>query len=198
MAKTVSRRARSSSGLPVDFLGGLAVDPTENVKDLSEALSQRQDDLRDLNNKYLNARIETLEVRIKNSVKMSRQESTHVAAIIALQMERLDKIRQVDVLNASVAAERVAEAVRTLAIQTATNQEANRNLVATSAAGLATQLTNLFAESNKRLSALELTSSAGAGKSVGISSMGGLILGSVTAVASLLAIAAVLYAVLKP
>lgn len=164
MANTKTRARRGSVGLGVDSTGGPTVDPTENVKDLSEALSQRQDDLRNLNNKYLNARIQTIDVKIKSLGKASLVETKHVVKILALQMERLDKIRQVDILNASVAAERIAEAVRTLATQTATNQETNRSLVASTSQGLASQLSSLFAESNKRLSALELSYSEGRGK----------------------------------
>jgi len=44
-------------GLPVDFAGGPTVDPTENVKDLSEALSTRQDDLRTLTKELFDTKV---------------------------------------------------------------------------------------------------------------------------------------------
>jgi len=141
----------------IDFTGGPVVDPTENVKDLSEALSQRQDDLRDINNLYLLQRVIAVE-------EVAKIRAEHVKEINALEANRLDKIRQVDILNASRSEERAGEAIKTLATQTATNAETLRTMVATSATTLATQLTNLFAESNKRISALELASSEGRGK----------------------------------
>jgi hypothetical protein len=149
--------SHSGRGLGVDFMGGPTVDPTENVKDLSEALSQRQDDLREINNLYLLQRIQAVE-------KVAKVRAQHAREVNALESNRLDKIRQVDILNASRSEERAGEAIKTLATQTATNAETLRTMVANSASTLATQLTNLFAESNKRISALELSSSEGRGK----------------------------------
>lgn len=152
------------NGRGVDAHGGPVIDPTENVKALSEAATKRQDDLRQSNNELYDAKFATVCARVRGLEKANKREASHTAAIIVLQMERLDKIRQVDVLNASAAAERVAEAVRTLATTTSSDREANRALVASSASGLASQLSSLFGESNKRLAAVESSLSEGRGK----------------------------------
>lgn len=147
-------------GIGIDAWGGGAVDPTENVKSLSEASARRQDDLRDANNKYLDCRIKCME-------HMAVLRAEHAKEIRLLEADRLEKIRQVDVLNASTAADRAGEAIRALALQTTAIAEAGRTTAANTAAQMAAQLTSLFAESNKRISALELSSSAGTGKSAG-------------------------------
>jgi hypothetical protein len=152
-----SKPRSNGRGLGVDALGGPTVDPTENVKDLSQALSERQDDIREINNLYLLTRMKGIE-------EMASLRAKHAKEINALESNRLDKIRQVDILNASRSEERAGEAIKTLVAQTATNAETLRTMVTNSAATLAAQLTNLFAESNKRLSALELSSSEGRGK----------------------------------
>lgn len=176
---------KRENGRAVDALGNPAVDPSANVQALSEAASQRQDDLRESNNRYLEARIGSAEKAMKAQAK-------HAAAIIALQMERLDKIRQVDVLNASTSADRVAEAVRTLAVQQAAQQETLRNQVATTAQQAAQQRAIDTAEINKRLSALELGSSAGAGRSAGVGSSWGVLLSVIGVIGTLLMIGGVL------
>lgn len=45
----------SGEGIGVDYLGGPAIDPTENVRELTEAESQRQDGLREGEAKFQNA-----------------------------------------------------------------------------------------------------------------------------------------------
>jgi hypothetical protein len=152
------RRAPSGgSGLPVDFVGGPTVDPTENVKDLSQALSERQDDLREINNLYLLQRVIAVE-------EVAKIRAKHAKEINQLNNDRLEKIRQVDNLNAQRSEERAGEGIKALATQTASIAEASRTTAANTAAQIATQLTTLFAESNKRISALELSSSEGRGK----------------------------------
>jgi len=155
----IKRRRQTMNGgsLPVNFMGGPTVDPTENVKDLSEALSQRQDDLREVNNEYLKARMDAIE-------QVAELRAEHAKELSALNNDRLEKIRAVDNLNASRSEERAGEGIKALAMQTASIAEAGRTTAANTAAQIATQLTTLFAESNKRLSALELSSSEGRGK----------------------------------
>lgn len=160
-AKQLRRRSdtgrATGSGLPIDFAGGPTIDPTENVKDLSEALSRRQDDLRDINNQYILQRVIAVE-------EVAKLRAEHAKEINELNNDRLEKIRAVDNLNATRSEERAGEGIKALAVQTAAIAEAGRTTAANTAAQIATQLTTLFAESNKRLSALELAMSEGRGK----------------------------------
>jgi len=151
------RSVVGGGGLPVDFQGGPTVDPTENVKDLSEALSRRQDDLRSINNLYILQRVKAVE-------EVAKLRAKHAKEINQLNKDRLEKIRQVDNLNAQRSEERAGEGIKALAQQTASIADASRTTAANTAAQIATQLTTLFAESNKRISALELSSSEGRGK----------------------------------
>jgi len=56
--RTKPRRASpaQSRGIGIDQYGDPVIDPTQNVKDLSEASSERQDDLRELTKELFEAR----------------------------------------------------------------------------------------------------------------------------------------------
>lgn len=206
-------------GDPVDYEGKPAVDPTQNVKDLADAAADRQDDLRTLTKELFEAKCvhikELGDLREKHQRQLARAESA-----------RLDSIRQVDREDVNKTAAQALGAIQILQAQTNTTAETLRAQVANTAATIANQLTQLFAESNKRLSALELsgsegrgkqlvtdpqmdrlaslveklvtTQATGAGKSEGVSSSWAILLGVVGLLGGLLGIAGVLYAVLKP
>lgn len=181
---SLRRRSRHGAGLGVDFSGGPVVDPTENVKALSEALSQRQDDLRDLTDKLTDEKIKRMEREYIHQEKVSVLRAEFNKEIREMDAARQISVRQVDILNASATELRAGEAIKTLASQTAAIAETGRIAVANTATTMAQQLTNLFAESNKRVSALELSAGQIVGKGVGVqTSMGtitfiiGLVLG---------------------
>ncbi len=161
-------RGGGGAGLPVDFSGGPTVDPTENVKDLSEALSQRQDDLRESNNKYLDARLDGME-------NMAILRSSHNSEIMALRAEfykeirhmesdRVDKIRSVDVANAAATAAQLLSAVTTLATTAQATAETLRNQVAATAAAVASQTERVVNPIIERLALLEKSSNFGQGR----------------------------------
>lgn len=154
---SVQKRSRHGAGLGVDFAGGPVVDPTENVKALSEALSQRQDDLRDLNNKYLNARLRAIDDKLKQFAKHSRQTSK-------LESDRLDKIRQVDVSNAAATAAQLLTAVQTLGNTTGTTAETLRTAVANTATTIQNQTDRIVSAINERITVLEKTANTAQGK----------------------------------
>jgi hypothetical protein len=183
--------AHQQPGIGVDAQGGAVIDPTKNVLNLVEREIKRLDDMSDL-------RAQLVDEKIMRMDQVATLRAEHAKEIRESESNRLNAIRQEDVLNASTAAERAGEAIRTLATQTAANQEANRNAVTASASALASQLTSLFAESNKRLSAVELALSAGAGKGAGLAQGWIVLLGAIGAIGGLLGIAGILYAVLKP
>lgn len=152
------------SGLGVDESGGPVIDPTENVIALTEAANKRQDDLRQLNNERIDARIETLAEKVEGLEKRLILRAEHQKEIRQLETERVNAIRQVDVLAGNTAAERALVAIQTLASQTTAERETLRNLVTTSATTLAAQNAQDLARINEAISALQKSSYEGAGK----------------------------------
>lgn len=107
-------------------------DPTENVNALSEATNRRQDDLRLYMEKFFDAGQEHLK-------EMGELRALHATEIRQMETERLDSIRQVDVLARNTAADRAADAIQALAATTATNAENLRTALANTAATIAKQ-----------------------------------------------------------
>lgn len=137
--------------------GGPMIDPTRNVLDLVEASVARQDDLRVSSDKRLDS-----ELRHLNDMMILRAD--HAREIGALESNRLNAIRQVDVLAVSTAADRAQAAIQTLAASTATNAETLRNMVANTAQTMATQLNSTVMAITERLAALEKSSYKGEGR----------------------------------
>lgn len=152
-----SVRQEHTPGLAVDSRGGPVVDPTANVLALVEAANRRQDDLRKLNNKRIMAHIKRLD-------DMAELRAKHASEIAKLESDRLNAIRQVDVLAVNTAADRAAQAVATLNATTANNAETIRNAMNTTAANIAAQLANTVSAITERLAALEKLSYEGIGK----------------------------------
>lgn len=141
------------------------------------------------------------------------------------EAKRIDAIRAVDVNAVAVASERQAAAATVLANQVAQSADALRTLVATTATALGEQQRQSLTQITDRLTVVERsqyegrgkqlvedprllemlaevkvlreTSSAGAGKSAGIGSVGVIVAGTISAISTLLAIVGVLYGVLK-
>lgn len=213
------RRTRSGAGLGIDAAGGPVIDPTENVKALSEALSQRQDDLRDLNNKYLDARLDA----IKEVVTLM---AAHSKEIRDLESKRVDAVREIDVIARNTAASQALTGIQTLAASTSAEREALRSLVTTTAATIAAQTDRIVQAMTDRIATLEKASYTGlgkqavidpamtelvaevkklsaagaeiSGKTAGISLSAAVVMGGITIISGLLGIAGVIYAVLKP
>jgi hypothetical protein len=171
MNETVNhhKRVRSGAGLGVDYAGNVLTDPTENVKALSEALSQRQDDLRDLNNKYLDARLDAMEKAACNRAKaedaISQLRSNHTKEMRESESKRLDAIRQIDVSAVSTTAAQFLAATQTLATTTQATAETLRTQVANTATTIANQTDRIVSPIMERLAALEKASYTGQGKS---------------------------------
>src|ERR1035437_5477136 len=108
-------------------------DPTENVNALSEATNRRQDDLRVYLEKYFDAGLE-------HRKEIDSIRAHHAGEIRRMETERLDSIRQVDVLARNTAADRAADATQALAATTATNAENLRTAMANTAATIAKQV----------------------------------------------------------
>jgi hypothetical protein len=162
MANRVPARSRGrqagAAGVGVDAAGGPVIDPTENVIALNEAANKRQDDLREITNRHLDAKITAVE-------QIATLRAEHAREIRGLESDRLDKIRQVDVLAGNTAADRALIAIQTLAATTTANAETLRAMVANTATTIATQTAAAMAAVTERIGALEKSSYTGLGKS---------------------------------
>lgn len=147
----------SGPGMATDASGGPVVDPTKNVMDLVEATNKRQDDLRMQEEKYIDAELR----HVREQAELRAQYDKLLREI---DTARQEKVREVDVLGARTEAERAQAAIKALAETSSTTAETLRKTVETTASSQASQLDMKFAESNKRIAALENSFSEGRGK----------------------------------
>jgi len=174
----VSRRFENNGGEPgkgVNSRGGPVVDPTANVLALSEASNKRQDDLRGAFNELQDEKIKRLEDANRHLQQVSDIRSSHQDSIGRLREEyqekiahaesgRLDSIRQVDREEVAKTAVSANTAITTLAKQTTDLATTLQKTVADTAQAAETRNSTQYTDVNKRLSALELSSSEGKGK----------------------------------
>jgi len=158
MSEPSSNRPSGRPGIAVDALGGGVVDPTQNVKDLSEAANKRQDDLRE-------AFVDWVKAEIDNLKHLLKAYAEHQKELTAKESSRLDSIRQVDEVNKTTAQAQNNLAIATLAKQTTDLQTTLQTQVASAANAVEARRQADMAEVNKRVSALELALSASTGKS---------------------------------
>lgn len=147
---------RPAVGVATDSAGN-PVDPSDNVRALSEAASKRQDDLRDAFEKRFLAELAQLRDLVESHARHQRE-------LDKAESDRLNSIRQVDREEVTKTAAQSLTAIQTLQATTNTTAETLRTQVATTAQAAMNQLQAMTAEINKRLSALELSSSEGKGK----------------------------------
>lgn len=156
------------NGLAVDATGGPIVDPSENVKALSEAANKRQDDLRELNKELTDAKLahqkEIGEIREAHQKTVGQLREAYQEKIAHAESGRLDSIRQVDREEVAKTAVAANTAITTLAKQTADLATTLQAQVATTAAAAEARSSAQYTDVNKRISALELSSSEGKGK----------------------------------
>jgi hypothetical protein len=145
------------SGLGVDASGGAVVDPTANVIALVEARADAAASLREADLKFADSQAEHLK-------EIGELRAVHAKEIRELDTIRLEKVREVDQLSYRTETERAQTAIRALADSQAQATETLRKTMEGNAALLASQQDVKFAESNKRISALELALSEGKGK----------------------------------
>jgi hypothetical protein len=151
------KRRTAQPGIGLDASGGPLIDPTANVIALNEAGNIRQDDLRRETNRRIDSELRHLKAIVKIHAR-------HQKSLRKAESQRLDSIRQVDREDVNKTAAQALSAIATLATATTTTAETLRGQVATTAQAAATSLANSMGEVNKRLSALELSSSEGRGK----------------------------------
>lgn len=163
-----ARNPKAQPGVAVDAAGGAVIDPTANVIALNEASIERQDDLRLLTKELHDAKVDHLqkiaEIREFYQEKIGTLRETHQAALRLAESQRLDSIREVDRQDVNKTAGQIFAAVATLQTTANTTAETLRAQVTSTANALQTTFNNITADFNKRLSALELSSSEGKGK----------------------------------
>lgn len=161
--KQPGRNGRAGRG--VDAFGAQAYDPSENVKDLSEAANKRQDDLREANDKLHASEIRRVDAAFAHLKELVVTLESHGKELRAAEAGRLDSIRQVDVTAVRTEATRALEAIQTLAATSARDAETLRSTVVTSASNLQSTTAETFKQVTDRIAALEKSSYEGVGKS---------------------------------
>lgn len=125
-------------GLATDASGDPVIDPTANVLQLVAAAMQRQDDLREADNKRQDD--------LRNAEKRHQSEIADLRAHFGREVRekeaaRIDAIRAVDVQAVQRAAEVQATQAQALAATVAASAEAMRNQVASAATAQTIALT---------------------------------------------------------
>ena len=155
------------TGIGVDAYGGAVIDPTKNVLDLTDAANRRQDDLREMYNRFIEASIQRLEETVRRVEQLSELRADHAREIGAIHQSHDREIHKMEqdklaAFRASDEAARITEADRSLAAI----QVVERTLNSTATA-LASQNAENNVEVNRRLAALEKSSYEGVGKGAG-------------------------------
>lgn len=165
--------------------GEKSYDPSENVKALQEASNKRQDDLRQASDRLTAVQLMYVE-------KIAQLRADHQKEMTAAEAKRIDAIRAVDVNAVQVANEKQTAQAAVLANQVIQTAEALRTLVATTANTIAEQQRQASTQINERLNVLEQSKyqlgGKAEGKSQGLSVIGQLFLGLLTAAAVVFAI----------
>lgn len=166
MGKTsgIDEERNGRSGLGIDHFDNPVIDPTANVIALTDAANRRQDDLRELNDRLLAAHVLRLDAAIDNLKEVGELRASHAREMANAESNRLNSIRQVDVLAVSTAADRAQAAIQALAAVTTQNAENLRNALSATAATIAQQTAGTVNAITERLSALEKSSYEGKGK----------------------------------
>jgi hypothetical protein len=191
----LAREQGQAVGVGVDAQGGAVIDPTANVISLNEAANKRQDDLRQLNNERINAEIRVLGAQMDGLEKRMLLRAEHAREIRMLNDDRLENVRQVDVLASNLAAQRALTATETLAAQTTAERETLRSMVENTAKTIAAQSAENFNQMNNRLAQLERTSYEGAGKGTGTKNTVTYAIIAIGALVSLITIGSVVIAI---
>lgn len=166
---------QGTPGLGVDARGGAVIDPTENVKALSEASNIRQDDLRQAADRLTEEKVAGIRRALESMHNEMQLRDSHAREIRELESKRLDAVRTVDQQTAAIAAERQQNAITLL-----------NNQQAATADNLRAQTASQFAGVNERIAALEKAQYTGAGKGVGLNAGWGYLVAAVVLAATLI------------
>ena len=213
------RERRNGAGVGVDYRGEPVIDPTKNVSALIGIEKDHAKEIRALENKFYDYAVAMILKEVTLRAEYAKDQRSD---------DRLtySAIRQVDITNQNAAAAQIDTALKALAKATEDTRKTLADGMENTRKTLAESMAVRDARVDERIGQLERGASAGegrsgvanpmmnelvgemkavtkalaqgSGKSEGISWVGAIIMGSVSALAGLIAIAAVLYAVLKP
>jgi len=165
-------------GVGIDATGGPVIDPTKNVLDLVDAANRRQDDLREMHNRFLEAEFRRLEETVRRVEQLSELRAefarevslihqSHDREIHKMEQDKLAAFRQSDEAARLTEAARTQAAVDLVARSAETAASAIRADLSTTATALANSVAARDVELNNRVSALEKSSYEVAGKGAG-------------------------------
>lgn len=155
-------------GMAIDSRGGPVVDPTKNVLDLVDASVKRIDDMSALQGQINLERFDAIrresELRAMHEMAIAQMREGYQEKLARAESGRLDSIRQVDREEVAKTAVAANMAISTLAKQTTDLQQTLAKQVTDTATAQEARNSAQYSDINKRLSALELSSSEGKGK----------------------------------
>lgn len=140
--------APPKAGQPIDRAGNSAVDPTKNVLDLVQAAIQRQDDLRNAQDKLFQTQLaaseryysvlsefnkELREAAVARVASEAKLRADYANELAVAEAKRIDAIRAVDVGAAANLATRTTEQATALATVVNQSAEVLRNQVSRAA-----------------------------------------------------------------
>lgn len=147
-----------STGPSIDRGGNPVIDPTNDVLRLVEAAAKRQDDL-------LQAAKELTAEKVAHQNELAELRSSHSKELREADAGRSDMVRQVDREDVNKTAAAAQTAIATLAKQTTDLATTLQKTLADTAIAVESRQSSFSTEVNKRLSALELSSSERSGRS---------------------------------
>lgn len=163
----------------IDHNGSVIVDPTENVKALNEAASKRQDDLRIITERLVQAKLDAIaevnKLLYNHAQEMSRafadklESEARVRAdydekLRAAEAKRIDAIRLVDVNAVSEDRRRTGEQAVALATQVSQSADTVRALVASTKTSTDLSVSQVTQALSQRITTLEQAGYQQAGK----------------------------------
>ena len=107
---------------------------------------------------------ELMDVHAAHQAEVARLRAEHIKELGAMESNRLNAIRQVDVTAVRTEADRSLSAIQTLAAQTATNAETLRTALVNTATTIAASTSATVSALQERIAALEKSSYEGVGK----------------------------------
>lgn len=161
----VTRDARPQPGIGVDAAGGQVVDPTENVKALMEASIKALTDQSELRAQLADEKILRMERELAQVDRLIILRAEHAKETRGYDNDRWDKIRTIDMANASATAAQLLAAVNNYAAAQERMAQTLRDQVAATADAANKNLSALINPIVDRLAILERASYTVAGRS---------------------------------
>lgn len=139
-------------------------DPTLNVKEQLAAAIKRVEDIGDMRERLLAAELLAVKLEAQHVKEIGELRASHNREQQEAEKNRLDALRQVDVLARETTAAQALAAIRTLESTTTSIRDTLRADVASTAATIAASTAETWARVETRLASLERSSYEGQGR----------------------------------